>query len=185
MREKRAAVPDVVDDIMDAWRTQDPSVAHVAAEISKRIARLDSLLHAATDRALEPFGFQKAEFGVLSALRRMGPHHRLKPNELARSLLISSGGTSNVLRRLEQAGLIERGVDPNDQRSSWVRLTREGVRITDQAVRVYTAAQAEFFRPVAERTARDAADLLREVLVAVGDASPRAVGAPIRRARRG
>lgn len=177
-------MPDVVDDIMDAWRSQDPAVAHVAAEISKRIMRLDSLLHAATDRALAPFGFQKSEFGVLSALRRTGPPYRLKPNELTRMLLISSGGTSNVLRRLEEAGLVERGNDPSDQRSSWVRLTREGVRVTDQAVRVYTAAQAEFFRPVPERTARDVANLLREVLVAVGDASPRAVGAPVRRARR-
>ena len=182
MREKRAPVPDVVDDIMDAWRSQDPAVAHVAAEVSKRIARLESLLDAATDRALAPFGFQKAEFGALSALRRTG---QLKPNELTRALLISQGGTSNVLRRLEQAGLIERRADPDDQRSSWVRLTREGVQVTDKAVRVYTEAQAEFFRPVSERTARDVADLLREVLVAVGDASPRTMAAQVRRARRG
>ncbi|WP_394830033.1 MarR family transcriptional regulator [Pendulispora rubella] len=181
MKEKRAPVPDVVDDIMDGWRAQDPAVAHVPAEISKRIARLISRIETATDRALAPFGLQKAEFGVLSTLRRTG---RLKPNELTRALLISSGGTSNVLRRLEKAGLVERGDDPNDQRSSWVRLTREGVRITDQAVRVYAAAQAEFFRPVPERTARDVADLLREVLVALGDASP-SVAAPVRRVRRG
>jgi DNA-binding MarR family transcriptional regulator len=183
MRGKRARSPDVVDDIMDAWRVQDPAVAHVPAEVSKRIARLDSLLQAATDRALAPFGLQKAEFGVLSALRRMGPPYRLKPNELTRTLLISSGGTSNVLRRLEQTGLVERGSDPHDQRSSWVRLTREGVSVTDQAVRAYTAAQAELFRPVSTQTARDVADLLREVLVAVGDASPRAVAAPVRRKR--
>jgi DNA-binding MarR family transcriptional regulator len=183
MKPKRAPVPDIVDDIMDAWRSQEPAVAHVRAELSKRIARLDSLLEAATVRALAPFDLQKAEFGVLSALRRMGPPYRLKPNELTRTLLISSGGTSNVLRRLEQSGLVERGTDPDDQRSSWVRLTREGVRMTDRAVRAYTAAQAEFLRPVPEETARDLADLLREVLVAVGDTSPRAALAPIRRAR--
>jgi len=34
-------------------------------------------------------------------------------------------------------------------------------------VRIYTEAQAEFFRPVSERTVREVADLLREVLVAV------------------
>jgi DNA-binding MarR family transcriptional regulator len=183
MKEKRAPVPDVVDDIMDAWRLQEPTVAHVRAEISKRVARLDSLLEAATDRALAPFALQKAEFGALAALRRTGPPYRLKRNELTRTLLISSGGTSNALRRLEQSGLVERGTDPDDQRSTWVRLTREGVRLTEQAVRAYAAAQAELLRPVPEQTAREVANLLREVLVAVGDASPRATPSPVRRAR--
>lgn len=175
---------DVVDDMMEAWRTEEPSVAHLPAEIAKRIARLGALFEAATERALSPFGFQKAEFGVLSSLRRAGAPYRMKPNELSRTLLISSGGTSNVLRRLEEDGLIDRGSDPDDQRSTWVRLTREGVRITDQAVRAYAAAQADFFRPVGDRTAKDTADLLRDVLVAVGDVGPSSLKVSSRPSRR-
>ncbi|HWL86394.1 MAG TPA: MarR family transcriptional regulator [Polyangiaceae bacterium] len=180
MREERATAPDFVDEILAEWRTEIPEAADLPAELAKRVGRLASLINAATDGAIAPYGLQKAEFGVLSSLRRVGAPYRLKPNELARSLLMSSGGTSNALRRLERAGLIERGADPSDQRSTWVRLTREGVRVTEQVVRAWAAAHATFFAPLSARTGRDAAAVLREVLVALGDARPQAVRSPRR-----
>ncbi|WP_394827647.1 MarR family winged helix-turn-helix transcriptional regulator [Pendulispora albinea] len=172
MKEERATVPDVVDEVMADWRAEIPEAAELPGELAKRVQRLASILNEATDRALAPLGLQKAEFGVLSTLRRVGPPYRLKPNELTRALFISSGGTSNVLRRLESAGFIERGDDPTDQRSSWVRLTREGVRMAEQAVQAWAAAQTSALAPVPERAAREAANRLREVLVALGDARP-------------
>ena len=183
MKEERAAVPDVVDELMAEWRTEIPEAAELPGELAKRVQRLASLLNDATDRALAPLGLQKAEFGVLSSLRRVGPPYRLKPNELTRALLISSGGTSNVLRRLEQAGYVERGDDPTDQRSSWVRLTREGVRIAEQSVQAWAAAQSSALAPVPERTAREAANRLRELLVALGDGRPQVIAGSARRRR--
>jgi Mn-dependent DtxR family transcriptional regulator len=77
-------------------------------------------------------------------------------------LLLSSGSTSNVLRRLADTGL-------RDARSTWVHLTDEGVRVAEKAVLAASDAHEALLRAVPAEKARAAADLLREILVALGD----------------
>ncbi|WP_267884976.1 MarR family transcriptional regulator [Kitasatospora phosalacinea] len=93
-------------------------------------------------RELERLGLTAAEYGVLAVLRRVGEPYRLKPTGLTSALLLSSGGTGNVLKRLGAAGLASREADAGDGCSSWVRLTPEGVRAAEAAVRAVTAAHA-------------------------------------------
>jgi DNA-binding MarR family transcriptional regulator len=93
---------------------------------------------------------------------------------LAQRLVLTSGGISNVLRRLEAADLIERDPDPSDARSSWVRLSDRGVRSAEAAVRAASAAQAAALRDLPPETAQAAIDALRAVLIALGDAAPAA-----------
>jgi DNA-binding MarR family transcriptional regulator len=83
--------------------------------------------------------------------------------------MLSSGGTSNLLKRLTDAGLIARDADPADARSSWVRLTEPGITVAEQAVRAATAAQAAALSTVPPETVRSAIDALRNVLLALGD----------------
>jgi DNA-binding transcriptional ArsR family regulator len=47
-------------------------------------------------------------FDVLAALRRSGTPYELNPTELSRAMLLSSGGMTKRLDRLEAAGLVER-----------------------------------------------------------------------------
>ena len=172
MTEERPAIRDVADEVLAQWRDEFPEAAGLPLEISKRVGRLASILATVHEEALAPLGLQKAEFGVLSTLRRIGAPYRIKPAELARALLLSSGGLSNILRRLEEAGLVTRGADREDQRSIWVRLTREGVKVAEHAVSVWTAANTRALAPISDRTGRQIADLLREALVALGDTPP-------------
>ncbi|QUQ62884.1 MarR family winged helix-turn-helix transcriptional regulator [Kutzneria sp. CA-103260] len=160
---------DVVDGILDAWRGQLPEVAGIELELSKRTGRLYTLLAEATNTQLTRFGLTKADYDVLAVLRSTGEPYRLRPTDLAARLLLSSGGTSNVLRRLTAEGLIAREADPDDARSSWVQLTPEGVDTAEAAVRASTEAQRKLLKSVPPETARAAADALREVLLALGD----------------
>jgi DNA-binding MarR family transcriptional regulator len=88
---------------------------------------------------------------------------------LAQRLALTSGGTSNVLRRLTTAGLIERDPDPSDARSSWVRLSPTGVDRAEEAVRAASAAQATLLRDVPPEVTAAAITSLRAILVALGD----------------
>lgn len=97
---------------------------------------------------LPRFGLTFAEYDVVVSLRRAGKPYRMKPHELTRALLMSTGGTSNVVNHLVAAGLVERDPDPDDRRSSWVQLTRAGVDIAEQVVRATSAAHAEVFAGV-------------------------------------
>ncbi|WP_037079431.1 MarR family winged helix-turn-helix transcriptional regulator [Pseudonocardia spinosispora] len=155
---------DVVDDVAAAWRTELPAVAGLPLELTKRVARLAGLVDAATEIELERLGRTKAEYEVLSKLRSAGHPYRRKPHELASSLLLSSGGTTNVLHRLTAAGLVRREADPDDRRSVRVQLTPEGVRAAEEVVLAANAAQAALLGRLPDDTARTLADLLRDVL---------------------
>jgi DNA-binding MarR family transcriptional regulator len=162
---------DTVDDVVDAWRTELPTLAGPELELGRRAARLSALLNEVTNVQLNRLGLTKAEYEVLAALRAAGEPYRLRPTDLTTRLLLSSGGTSNLLRRLTEAGLVEREADTHDARSSWVRLSTSGIHIAEVAVHAAAGAQAGLLHSVPPTTARAAIDALREVLVALGDES--------------
>lgn len=79
-------------------------------------------------RRLAPV-FEKArvtpqQWAILSALARIGEPMTLAA--LARTMLVSKQNMTGMMARLEQLGLVERGDDPKDLRSSRVALTRRG-----------------------------------------------------------
>jgi DNA-binding MarR family transcriptional regulator len=160
---------DHVDVVVGEWREQLPDVVGPAMELGKRIHRLAGRLQEAVRAETAAAGLTTADFDVLSALRRAGPPYALKPSDLAAGLLLTSGGISNVLRRLQADGLIEREPDPADARVAWVRLSDEGVPAAEKIVRAVTAAQARLFAAVPDELLLDTAAGLRSVLIALGD----------------
>jgi DNA-binding MarR family transcriptional regulator len=111
----------------------------------------------------------RAEFGVLRALRAIGEPYELRPTDLKARILLTSGGTTNVLNRLVASGLIERERDDTDGRSSWVRLTQKGLVTAEETIVSWSQAQSDIYRGVPPETMQVAADALREVLLAIGD----------------
>ncbi len=155
--------------IAAAWDRELPGVVGEELALAKRAGRLAAILGDCAATALAPFGLTKAEYDILAVLRSSGPPYRLRPSELTARLLLSSGGTSNVLRRLTEAGLVDREAHQEDARSAWVRLTSTGVALAEQAVRAATEAQAAALERVPVEVRRTAVDALRNVLLALGD----------------
>ncbi|WP_189236486.1 MarR family winged helix-turn-helix transcriptional regulator [Planomonospora parontospora] len=160
---------DRVDELVAAWQAELPGAATVELEIVKRVARLKQRIEEATQAVLGGYGLTYADFDVLATLRRAGAPYRLKPGRLASLSSLTTGGTSNILQRLTAAGLAEREPDPADGRSSWVRLTPEGVRLTEELVAATGRAHRDLFADVPGPAARTLSGLLREVLLALGD----------------
>src|ERR1700760_4543339 len=132
---------DGVDRIIEQWRTERPELDTGAMAIFGRIFRLARNGGEATEHAYAAYGIGRAEFDVLATLRRSGEPYRLSPGALAASMMLSSGGTTARLDRLEKAGLVERSPSPTDRRGVLVRLTPRGVAIVDQAVGAGLAEQ--------------------------------------------
>ena len=63
--------------------------------------------------------------------------------------------TSQVLRTLEQKGLIERDVDPHDTRARRLRATRRGRQLAPRAIDAVEAVDAEFFSEISRADAVD------------------------------
>jgi DNA-binding MarR family transcriptional regulator len=155
---------DPVDELVAAWRAELPEVDLGPLELSKRVARLTVLLDGVAAPELSRLGPTKAEYQILATLRSAGPPYRRRQNELAQSLLLSSGGTTNVVHRLVAAGLVVREPDPGDRRGSAVRLTDDGVTRIEEAVLATNAAHADLLARLGTDTTDALTAALRDAL---------------------
>jgi DNA-binding MarR family transcriptional regulator len=158
------AQSDGVDRILEQWARERPDLVTEAMGVFGRIYRAARLGEAATERAYAPFGIGRPEFDVLATLRRAGPPFLLSPSLLAASMMLSSGGTTARLDRLERAGLVERSPDPNDRRGILVRLTDRGRAVVDDAVAAGLSEQQELLDHLSPAKRAELTSLLRDLL---------------------
>lgn len=91
-------------------------------------------------------GLGPAEFDVLAALRRTPPPHELTPSDVQRSVIITSGGLTKILRQLEQRGLVSRSTDSSDRRSKPIRLNPVALTLIQHAMDELVAHHSQWFR---------------------------------------
>ena len=104
---------------------------------------------------------------ILAALRRSGPPYALNPKELLSSVMISSGGMTKRLDRLEEAGLVTRRPDPSDRRGISVKLTPRGRRTVDRALEIHSANEEALLEPLNADERELLGVLLRKLLVSL------------------
>jgi DNA-binding MarR family transcriptional regulator len=163
-----------MDAITDGWRREMPELDRPEFEFTRRAARFEQLMEEALSECLLPWNLTKADYNVLTILRTAGAPYELRPTDIRNRLLLTSGGVSNIINRLERLGLAERIPDPSDGRSSWVRLTGAGTEVAEDTMRAWAAVQEQMFGGVDPLLARQAVDILRKVLLALGDREPAA-----------
>jgi DNA-binding MarR family transcriptional regulator len=99
---------------------------------------------------LAPLGLTHVQFVLLSCAWWLNDHG-LVPNqlELARQAGTDVKMTSQVVRKLEAKGLLERETDPDDTRARRLKITPEGTALALRAIEHVERADAAFFRPAA------------------------------------
>lgn len=158
---------DGVDLIVEQWGRERPDLDTTAMAVFGRVYRLAKLAGDEVERVYAGYGIGRPEFDVLATLRRAGAPHQLSPGALAASMMLSSGGTTARLDRLEKAGFVRRSPDPNDRRGVLVRLTDTGRDLIDQAVAAGLARQQELLAHLPKARQQQLGELLREVLTAI------------------
>jgi DNA-binding MarR family transcriptional regulator len=100
----------------------------------------------AVTAVLEPLGLTHVQFVLLACAWWLGSQGQV-PNQLqlARQAGTDVKMTSQVLRRLEAKGLLERQVDPDDSRARRLHLTARGQRLARRAIAAVEEADARFF----------------------------------------
>jgi DNA-binding MarR family transcriptional regulator len=83
--------------------------------------RMESIL---SQRLRREFKTSMARFDVMSQLERFPDG--LTMSELSRRLVVSNGAITGLVDKLAEGGLVTRREDPEDRRSTIVRLTRKG-----------------------------------------------------------
>ena len=91
-----------------------------------RLLRVSSRVLRELDRSLDSKQrMMVSEFDVLITLDN-APDHRLRMTDLAQATMLSSGGMTRLVGRLEQRGLVRRDPDPDDARALQASLTETG-----------------------------------------------------------
>lgn len=102
------AIRSASSTALQLWIVLSRAFAAVEARVKADVAR---------------HGLTPAEFGVLEVLYHKGP---MLLSEVKRKILVSSGGITYLVDRLEAKGLAERRSSPEDRRASFAALTEDG-----------------------------------------------------------
>ncbi|MCS0638576.1 MarR family transcriptional regulator [Streptomyces sp. LP05-1] len=164
-KEAAVAGGDAVDAIREQWAAVRPDLETLPMEVYGRIYRLAAVMGDRVGRAYAPFGLSRGEFDVLATLRRSGEPYTLSPRELAATLMLTTGGMTGRLDKLERRGLLARHPDPDDRRALRVTLTEQGLAVVEESVGAGLAAQrAAVDAALTPEEAADLAGLLRKLL---------------------
>jgi DNA-binding MarR family transcriptional regulator len=137
-RTEEPAAPwenDRVGAGMQRWRREFPGIDCSGKAVVGRLLHLHEVFLKTINRTLAKHRLKYPAFAVLATLRVQGAPYRMSPTALLDSLILTSGGLSNLLRRLEKAGHIRRMADDVDGRGVIVELTAQGRRIVEPAMR--------------------------------------------------
>jgi MarR family 2-MHQ and catechol resistance regulon transcriptional repressor len=143
-----------VETALKLWVVLSRAQAAVAQHAEADIARHDLTL---------------AEFGILEALYHRGP---LLLGELQRKILVSSGGVTYLVDRLEQKGLVERQECPNDRRARYAVLTSAGTRLLDLIFPEHAKSIARAVSGLTKAEQSQAIALLRTLGTCAAEMSP-------------
>lgn len=112
------------------------------------------------------------EFGVLEALYHKGP---LLLGDIQRKVLVSSGGVTYLVDRLQQRGLVERRPCATDRRATYAALTEEGEAMLDRIFPGHAATIAQAVGGLTAGEQETLTRLLRKLGLAAEEALPPAV----------
>jgi DNA-binding MarR family transcriptional regulator len=160
---------DAVDVIIDEWRRERPDLDPSAKAITGRIVRLAAFMQDRMGEAAAAHGLSNGGFGILAALRRSGPPFQLTPSELTRHLMVTTGGMTTMIDRLEAHGFVRRAPNPADRRGVLVGLTGDGLRTIEAAMEAHARVEHDLVDGLAARDRDQLARLLRILLLQVDD----------------
>ncbi len=158
---------DAVERIINDWKSELPDVDASPMRIIARVARLETIIAPYLRAAFARDKLNVGLFDVLAALRRAGQPYRSTPTELARSTMLTTGGITGRIDKLEEAGLIEREPSGRDRRVTYVKLTPGGLAVVDRALESLLETEFRLLQGLSpaelKRLAADLASLERSI----------------------
>jgi DNA-binding MarR family transcriptional regulator len=157
---------DDVDRIVAQWAVERSDLQTDAMAVFGRIYRLARIVGDRQEQAYARLGINRGEFDVLATLRRSGVPFQLSPKALSSTLMLTTGGMTGRLDRLEERGLVRRTPDPTDRRGLLITLLAAGHELVDRAVVAGLDVQREVLEQLPPESRRQLDALLRDLLAA-------------------
>jgi DNA-binding MarR family transcriptional regulator len=143
----------------------------VSLSLAQHAVRLQTLLDRRIVGVLHAHGLSRAELDVLGALVEFG-ENGVRARELSSRLLLTTGGLSNILRRLQADDLISREPDLADGRSQVIRLSTKGRSVAQETGTATVQVIRGALDAVDESVLEQCDQLLHTILLAIDEDSP-------------
>jgi len=118
------------------------------------------------DQSLDEAGLSFAQYRVLMHLffaEKMGSRGILNPSEISDRQGVSRNTMSSLIRNLEDEGLVERRLDPDDRRRFNISLTENGRSLVTDYARQHLATMGQCFSVLTPDEQETLSQLLRKV----------------------
>ncbi|QEN87503.1 MarR family transcriptional regulator [Labrys sp. KNU-23] len=159
---------DRADTAVEQWARERPDLPSLPMAVFGRLSDAsERVLRDHMNPLFATAGLQPGEFDVLATLRRSGEPYMLSPTRLYEAAMISSGGMTNRLDRLERAGLVERLPDPNDRRGKLIALTEAGKIVIDETIARHVANEQRLLSVLTQAEQETLDSLLRKLITAL------------------
>jgi DNA-binding MarR family transcriptional regulator len=156
---------DRADIAIEQWARERPDLPVLPMFIFWRLLdAAESVMRDHMNPLFAEAGLLPGEFDVLATLRRSGEPYLLSPTRLYEAVMISSGGMTNRLDRLERAGLVERRPDPSDRRGKLIALTDAGKRVIDETIGRHVANEERLLSVLTAAEQEKLNSLLRKLI---------------------
>lgn len=134
MRKQTARSNGGTKDLLSSWLSERPDLDLSEFLLGIVMNRMGRMLEVAFDRMCRSnFNVSGPDMRVLLALRRNGEPYALRPTDLFRALLVTSGAITKQVDRLKALALVERLPDPEYAGGFQVHLTPLGVQVANEA----------------------------------------------------
>jgi DNA-binding MarR family transcriptional regulator len=130
----------------------------VTVDLFRNLMRARHLLHKKASDVAESIGLHAAEMNVIDILGKFGP---ISMGRLSRETFISPSNTTSTVKKLEQAGLVNRSRSANSDREVTVSLTADGRKVFRKC---YPQILGEAHAHMAERLTRQERHSLMKAL---------------------
>lgn len=127
------SLQDPVDIIQAEWRRERPDLDPSPPAVIGRLHRVAAAITVRLIDTFHEFGLTEGEFDVMASLRRAGAPFERAAGDLADHTMITTGGLTKRVDRLEERGLVERHTEESDARRRTIRLTGAGRELIDRA----------------------------------------------------
>ncbi len=156
---------DRADVAVEQWARERPDLRSLPMAVFGRLSEAaERVMREHMNPLFAQSGLQPGEFDVLATLRRSGEPYMLSPTRLYEAAMISSGGMTDRLDRLERAGLVERRPDPKDRRGKLIALTEAGRRLIDETIGRHVANEERLLSTLTQAEQEILNALLRKLI---------------------
>ncbi len=160
---------DRLDRLSRAWSETRTDMDISPWQVWGRITRINDIFLARLSRVLNQHSLSYSELQTLGALIVSGPPYEAKPNAISRHNLLTSGGMTNVLTRMERKGLILRRKDKNDGRGVIVSVTPLGLETFDAVITKENEIEHRLLGDINDKEREVVASILRKILLSIDE----------------